>query len=246
MISSNVTRSDRRGQPVQRRRLRGVGVLMKTRLILKLVLIKVPMFAMVAVAIWITACGVDAAAQTMPDWATEGSFSQDGDQFELLKTEDVFLRSEASMILMDLIRQSVSQRTDEVLGIGGHRYVPLTDQYIQRHLVDEEMVIEKLSVDPVTEKQTRRHQGLARLRFGSHFDGDVRRRYHLNLQTRRLKWAGLTTILVLSWLATAYGYLKLDNATRHFYSRRLQTMAILSCLIPLVIAVWLAVAWRLF
>ena len=183
----------------------------------------------------------------VPGWVSEGSFDDGGDQIELLKTEDVFLRSEASMILADLVRSAVCDRIDQVVeNKGAYRYVPVSDQYIQRHLIEQEMVIEKRTVDLETNKEIRRHQGFARLRWGSTFDDYVRDRHHVNFQTQRLQWAGLATILGITWLAAVYGYLRLDTATRHFYSRRLQTLAIVSCLIPLVVAVWLAVVWGLF
>lgn len=238
MISLNVADSDRRASWGRGRDRRFAEKPANIMAVLKLALLLIPMAMMVA--------GADeAGADTLPPWATENCIADRDNRVEVLKTEDVFLRSEASMILVDLIRQAVSDRTDEVLGAGGHRYVPLTDQYIQRHLVDEEMVIEKVAVDPVTAKQTLRHQGFARLRFDGNFELEVRQMYHLNLQIRRLQWAGLVAIMGLSWLATVYSYLRLDHATRHFYSRRLQTMAILSCLIPLVLATWMAVAWGL-
>lgn len=247
MIASNQTSYNRHGRSIGDSSKADGNFRLKRNIALKL------FSNLVLVTIILTMTGGNAARldaqsadQSLPEWVAQGSFVQGDDRFELLKTEDVFLRSEASMILMDLIRQAVVDRTDEVLGGGGHRYVPLTDHYIQRHLVDEEMVIEKVATDPVTAKKTRRHQGFARLHFGSGFDDDVRQRHHLNLQIRRLQWAGLAAIVGLSWLATAYGYLRLDQATRHFYSRRLQTMAILSCCIPLIVAVVLAIAWGLF
>lgn len=42
----------------------------------------------------------------------------------------------------------------------------------------------------------------------------------------RLLLTGTTTVTMLLWMATFYGYLRVDHATRGFYSGRLQTLAI--------------------
>lgn len=186
------------------------------------------------------------SSPALPDWVTMGSFTDGEKDYLLIETEDFFLRSEASLVLMEKIRIAIKNRIDEVVQTNASRYVPLADSYIQREIVDEEIVIEKLMVDPITKRQTRRHVGYARLCFDEDFAVMVRQKYQLNFKARRLMWTGLAGILSLCWLAAAYGYLRLDHATRHFYSRRLQTFAIISCLLPLIVAIVLAVVWKLF
>ena len=182
----------------------------------------------------------------VPDWVKSGSFADEEKEFVLLKTELFFLRSEASMVLMDKIRNAVDDQIDNIVGAGASRFVPLDDNYIQRKVVSEEVVVEKLIKDPATQRETRRFLGYARLCFASEFTDRVRQAYQLNFKARRLQWTGVVGFLFLTWLAAAYGYLKIDNATRHFYSRRLQTIAIISCLLPLIAAILIAVGWRLF
>ncbi len=182
----------------------------------------------------------------VPDWFGKGNFTLDGKDYQVIETEDFFLRSEASLVLMDAIRGTVNQRIDTIVGTDAGGLVPLTDSYIQRKIVDEELVIEKSIVDPTTQRAMRRHAGYARLCFDGDFVAMVRSQYQLNFKARRLQWTGLAGMLTLCWLATAYGYLRLDNATRHFYSRRLQTLAIISCLIPLIVVIFIAAEWGLF
>lgn len=181
-----------------------------------------------------------------PKWIKQGSFEDGEVSFLLVETEDFYLRSEASMVLMGKIRDTINDQIDDIVGSGGFRFVDLDDHFLQHKIVDEEMVIEKTITDPESHKEVRRHIGYARLRFDEDFDELVNHQYQLNFKARRLKWTGVAGILALCWLAAAYGYLRLDNATRHFYSRRLQTLAIIFCLIPLIIAVLVAIVWKLF
>ena len=180
------------------------------------------------------------------DRTSSGSLVDEKMETVVLETELFFLRSEASMVLMDQIRNAVDEQVDKIAGIGASRFVPLGDNYIQRKIVSEEVVVEKLINDPMTDRETKRFLGYAKLRFGNEFTDRVHQAYQLNFKARRLQWSGLVGLLVLCWLAAAYGYLKMDNATRHFYSRRLQTIAIISCLIPLIVAIFIAIGWRLF
>jgi len=183
---------------------------------------------------------------TQPNWITTGSFEAGETSFLVVETEAFYLRSEASMVLMEKIRDTIDSQIDEIVGSGGCRFVDLDDHFLQHEVVDEEMVIENTITDPDSLKKIRRHVGYALLRFNEEFDEHVSHHFQLNLKSRRLQWTGLAGILGLCWLAAAYGYLRLDNATRHFYSRRLQTLAIIFCLIPLILAIIVAIAWKLF
>ena len=195
-------------------------------------------------------CGPESAlAQeepAQPNWIKQGSFEDGEVSFLLVETEDFYLRSEASMVLMGKIRDTINNQIDDIVGAGGCRFVDFDDHFLQHEIVDEEMVMEKVITDPDSQKENRRHVGYARLRFDKDFAELVNHQYQLNFKTRRLQWTGVAGILALCWLAAAYGYLRLDNATRHFYSRRLQTLAIIFCVIPLIIAVLVAIGWKLF
>lgn len=180
-----------------------------------------------------------------PNWIQQGSFEDGETSFLLVETEDFYLRSEASMVLMGKIRDTINNQIDGIVGEGGYRFVDLDDHFLQHEIVDEEIVIEKTITDPETNKAARRHVGYARLRFGEEFAELVNDQYQTNFKARRLQRTALAGVLALCWLAAAYGYLRLDNATRHFYSRRLQTLAIILCLIPLIAAVLVAIGWEL-
>ena len=208
-------------------------------------------FSLLAMMVLISAAGQTRSvlAQDQPEqpkWTQQGNFVDGETRFLLIETEEFYLRSEASMVLMSQIRETINAQIDKIVGAGGYRFVDLDAHFLQRSIVDEEIVIQKTITDPESQKEIRRHVGYARLRFDEDFDALVDRQYQLNFKARRLQWTGLAGIIALCWMAAAYGYLRLDNATRHFYSRRLQTVAIISCLIPLIIAVWIVIAWKLF
>ncbi len=200
----------------------------------------------------VVACGrgsdgaqAEPAQPAQPDWIQQGSFEDGEVSFLLVETEDFYLRSEASMVLMGKIKDTINNQIDGIVGAGGYRFVKLDDHFLQREIVDEEIVIEKTITDPESSKSVRRHIGYARLRFDEDFAEIVNDQYQLNFKARRLQRTALGGVLALCWLAAAYGYLRVDNATRHFYSRRLQTLAIILCLIPLIAIVLLAIGWKL-
>ena len=190
--------------------------------------------------------GLAQTNQETPAWIESGSFVDGDKEVVLLETELFFLRSEASMVLMEKIRNAVHDQVNKVVGNDASRFVPLDDNYIQRKIVSEEVVVEKLISDPATNREMKRFLGYAKLSFGREFTDRAREAYQLNFKARRLQWSGVVGILFLCWLGAAYGYLRLDNATRHFYSRRLQTVALISCLLPLIAAILIAIGWRLF
>ena len=195
------------------------------------------------------ACGSSSAGAqeegALPNWVKEGNFEDGEVSFLLVETEDFFLRSEASMVLMGKIRDSINTQIDNIVGPGGYRFVDLDDHFLQHEIVDKEIVIATSTSDPESSTAVGRHVGYARLRFDRDFAELVKHQYQLNFKARRLQRTGLVGILALCWLAAAYGYLRVDHATRHFYSRRLQTLAIILCLIPLIVAVLVAVGWKL-
>ena len=182
---------------------------------------------------------------TQPNWIEQGSFEDGEISFLLVETEAFYLRSEASMVLMGKIKDTVNNQIDDIVGPGGNRFVDLDDHFLQHEIVDEEIVIEKTIADPESSKAVRRHVGYARLQFDKNFAELVNQQYQLNFKARRLQRTALAGILTLCWLATTYGYLRVDHATRHFYSRRLQTLAIILCLIPLIFVVLVAIGWKL-
>ena len=205
-----------------------------------------PMALMVFISV---VCGTRAAdAQeepTQPNWIQQGSFEDGEASFLLVETEAFYLRSEASMVLMGKIKDTINNQIDGIVGRGGNRFVDLDDHFLQHEIVDEEIVVEKTITDPESSKAVRRHIGYARLQFDKDFVELVNRQYQLNFKVRRLQRTALAGILTLCWLAAAYGYLRVDHATRHFYSRRLQTLAIILCLLPLIFVVLVAIGWKL-
>ena len=183
---------------------------------------------------------------TLPDWVDQGSHVNEDGTFKVLNTEDFFLQSDASLVLRDRIQQAIEAFIDETSGTGASRFVTFEDGYIQRNLVEEETVIAKETVDPATKRKSKRYAGYAKLRFDSRFADFVRQQYEQNFKTRRLQWACLSGLLGLTWLGAVHAYLRIDQATRHFYTRRLQTITIIACLIPMLVAVYFGIVLEIF
>lgn len=69
------------------------------------------------------------------------------------------------------------------------------------------------------------HQVHARLQFDENFNRELHRRWDKISATFRLAETGVVSGGVLLLIATVFGYFRLDNATRGYYTSRLQFMA---------------------
>lgn len=74
------------------------------------------------------------------------------------------------------------------------------------------------------------HQQHALLEFGPEFRAELDRRWARVMGTSRLLQMGLLVGGVLGLLGTVFGYFRVDNATRGFYTGRLQAMAAVAIL----------------
>lgn len=90
----------------------------------------------------------------------------------------------------------------------------------QRLLEPENVYHEKImvSIGPM-------HQVHAKLEFGEAFRAEIEKRWGELRAVYRLAQTGLVSGGVLLLLATVFGYFRLDNATRGYYTGRLQFMA---------------------
>ena len=95
-----------------------------------------------------------------------------------------------------------------------------TDLVKPTHVYREEIVV---SIGPM-------HQVHALLEFGPEFRAAVDRHWAAEIAKSRLLQTGLLAAAVLGLLATVFGYFRLDNATRGYYTGRLQAMAAVAIL----------------
>ena len=69
------------------------------------------------------------------------------------------------------------------------------------------------------------HENFARLEFDSKFRGELTRRWNQVRAKSRLASAGVFSGAALLLVAAVFGYFRADNATRGYYTGRLQFMA---------------------
>jgi outer membrane biosynthesis protein TonB len=81
------------------------------------------------------------------------------------------------------------------------------------------------------------------LEFNEETRHDLQQRWLAGRAENRLGFAGLGAGLILALLGTMFGYLKIDTATRGYYTRRLQFVAVLAILTTLVLGLQLGRHW---
>jgi len=161
----------------------------------------------------------------LPSWIEKDHWQEDGTDVVVLKTEGFLLQSHATTVLVDLVREKVGQEIDVLVHAGASDLVSLSESYVEANVVQEELILDSSELDP-SFTGPRKYYGFAKLHFSKAFREMVEKRYQRNFRTGRLTWTGVMGAAALGWLAVVWAYLRLDQMTRHFYSRRLQTAAI--------------------
>ncbi len=164
-------------------------------------------------------------ALAVPSWIEKDHWQEDDAKVVVLRTEGFLLKSQATMALLDMVRAKVAEEIDVAVHAEASELVSLPDGYVEAHLVQDELILDSRQLEPSFSGREK-YYGFAKLRFSQAFRQQVAKRYQRNFRTGRLTWTGVTGVMALGWLAVVWGYLRLDRMTRHFYSRRLQTAAI--------------------
>ena len=177
-----------------------------------------------------------ATGSSLPSWIEKEHWQEDGADVVVVKTEGFITPEHAIMVLVDLVRKEVGQEIDVLVHAGASDLVSLPDSYVEANLVQDELILDSKQLDPSFAGK-KKFYGFAKLHFSPAFREMVEKRYQRNFRTGRLTWTGVMGAAALGWLAVAWAYLRLDQVTRHFYSRRLQTVAIVLAISILVAAV---------
>jgi len=162
---------------------------------------------------------------SLPDWIEKDHWQEDGAEVIVLRTEGFMLRSHAMLALVDLVNKKVQEEIDVLVHAGASELVSLPEAYVEVNVVQDELILDSQELDP-TFVGRKKNYGFAKLHFTDTFRKLVEARYERNFKTGRLTWSGVMGVATLGWLAVVWGYMRLDQMTRHFYSRRLQTIAI--------------------
>lgn len=124
----------------------------------------------------------------------------------------------------------------------GHEAAPrildLDLKYINKHVRTPGRFYHEQRDSAVGPMQT----SYAQLEFDEEFRHEINRRWQDEVAKSRLLFTGLLGGGILALLVTVFGYFRLDNATRGFYTGRLQFVAI-AAVLALVAAGVLAVKW---
>lgn len=171
----------------------------------------------------------NATATAIPEWfSTENEFDSTT-RMAFIKTPDSFLTkaeaeiclaSEARKLAKSVIEQKLEIADAESLGLEGDR---ILNDFLFRERME---FVEDLECKRESEKMgddLSFFLGYAQLHFDESFDEYVRQKIAQCRTQKRLIKSGLVGGSVLGLLAVAFGYFKMENATRGFYSRRLQT-----------------------
>ena len=191
-----------------------------------------------ALSIWICGSSQMLLAQDqvvdslLPAWIEKEHWQEDGIDVVVVRTEGFLLQSHATMALVDLVRKEVGKEIDVLVHAGASDLVSLPDSYVEANLVQDELILDSKQLDPSFDGREK-YYGFAKLHFSQTFRELVEKRYQRNFRTGRLTWTGVTGAMALGWLAVVWAYMKLDQMTRHFYARRLQTAAIVLAIIIL-------------
>ena len=191
-----------------------------------------------------TACGFQAAASMndetpLPEWVQQGSFEQDGSDYILVETEGCVTALDANRELDIAISKAISTALDQKLGEGAGQRVKLGPEYIAGKLIPDKRSVVRPYRNEFTDEIAQRlgkeygefFRGYAQLKLDPAFYTFARQQWRSEQTRLRLMAIALISLIVLALLTTTYGYLRVNQATRGFYSVRLLTFGLAAILL---------------
>lgn len=155
--------------------------------------------------------------QGRPDWVEAQPQAENGAYYIAVNSGPYDSSLSSREALDEVLTNATHEYIDEVLEQrNAWRFFDYSPRYIRTHLVDQEYSeVIQVSFGPM-------HQRHALLRFDASFIEGLKMRWRDLVVGFRLAGIGLLFVAVTSVLAVAYGFLRLDSATRGYYSGRLQ------------------------
>lgn len=144
-------------------------------------------------------------------------------------------REECDRALNAELLKATNNYIDSFLGEGACHWVHLPPGYLSSSRIYRDQWQEEIlaSFGPMIQVHTL-------LEFDENTRHDLQQRWRAGRAEGRLGLAGLGAGLVLALLGTIFGYLKIDTATRGYYTRRLQFLAAAAILTTLAAGLFLA------
>ena len=168
-----------------------------------------------------------------PDWfvadvqyvsETKMGFVQTPESYMTRDEAKTALARESRRIAKSIVEKQLGISDAESLGLDGERIIH--DFLVEDRLEIVEDLECKREAEAIGDDLTF-YKGFAQIEFGDAFDAYVQQRVAECRTQKRLIKSGLIGGSLLGLLAVAFGYFKMENATRGFYSRRLQTVSFL-------------------
>lgn len=173
---------------------------------------------------------------SLPEWTTRKQYKVGDTEFTVVRTDPAFSVEKADLLLNEALELAVRKSIDSHLDSGAGAMVDFTSEYIlNKLLVDNHRLDHVPCVLDIEDKgNSQVYCSFAEIQIGPEFLMEAEARYSAYekkqdeiRQRRLLIEIGLFGVGLLSVLAAMYSYLKLDHATRGFYTKRLQTLLIL-------------------
>lgn len=189
-----------------------------------------------------------------PDWLQKRTIQDENGIYLYVQTNDPCSNPlEAEQALdqdcVDIIREVI----DGWYQAGVGEKVDIDDSYIKQHLVFDDRMLVKQYKDEHTEELCRTFgkdyeyfRGYAQLQLTNDFREHVSERWKTEQTRTRLVQSGIIGASVLGLLLILFGYFHLEQATRGFYSVRLQMVGLIVILTLVAIAVWLSQTLHVF
>lgn len=188
-----------------------------------------------------------------PDWFQDGVKFNDEDRMLFIETDEpaqTIAHAEAN-----LKRKSVATIKNTVavwMQLANTEDLQLSADYVfENLLVDDHKVIkqdieckilaEKMLSDRGLASESddlKFYCGYAQFHLSDEFKAYVIENVRESKTKKRLMQSGLIGGSILALLTIAFGYLKMETATRGFYSRRLQTISVLIAAVMLAVFYW--------
>ncbi len=189
-----------------------------------------------------------------PGWFKDRTVSNQDGIFLYVQTDDPCSNPlEAEKALDHDCCAAIADIIDKWYEPGAGAKIGIDRNYVKEHLVFEDRMLIKQYKDQHTEelcmsfgKDYEYYRGYSQLLLTDEFRNEVKDRWKKEQTRSRLFQTGVIGGSFLGLLLIFFGYLRLEQASRGFYSGRLQTVGIIVVLLLAVMTYWLAQSLQLF
>lgn len=185
----------------------------------------------------------------IPEWFVEAAVYSDHSGMLYVQTDSACMNLvQAAAALEQESLRAINMVLDQWFGTGAGEKMDLTGKDLLEHFVfqgrkeiriDSDQELAQMSNDHNSPNERHYYCGFAQLHLDEKFRKFADTRWQAVQTGDRLVRCGLVGGSILALLAIAFGYLKMETATRGFYSRRLQTVTVLGILSIMAVAIWL-------